>query len=271
MKCESFQKEFFALLDPEQLPEVLRGHTEVCQKCRTLVDFTVRIEQTLPKIKVPPSSAKIQVAFLKKVQEDPNLIRPDSVSTPARDSGRFLKQALLDLPKWKLISGLAASVLVAVGTWWAFREPTPHQPTVVHHRHQLLSNQIQHTVALAKANSAPKRLTIWSDVVSDLRQEVKLVYRVAASDEMNNLSKMFDSAVQNGMISQAELMPTTLSAVERTSLLKDAMAKLQKAEQDTETLSQAAPPQSLEALKRIAQSAKKGHQRLQTLLQQGGA
>jgi hypothetical protein len=271
MKCETFQSELLGLPDPRQLPETMRRHADGCKSCRSVAEYTMQVEATLAKLPVPASTPGIQDSFLEKISLEPVIIRREP-PLPKRDSGSFVKDAFREVPTWKILSGLAASLLVAAGVWWAFREPTPIKgPAIVHHRHELLSKQVQYTVALTKATTAPKRMSIWTEVANDLRSEAQLVYLVAPGEEMNKLSTMFDNAVQNGILKQADAIPALVPTVERNQLLKDSMDRLQKAEQDAAALSLKAPPQSQDALKRIAQSAKKGHQRLQTLLQQGGA
>jgi len=263
MKCEVAQNRLLALSDPNRAPDELRAHVSACAGCRAFAAGVQKLDVLLASLPVPPSPAK--AAFLQRVAAAGPVIHVK----PKRDSAVDLLPAFARKGRWQYASaGLAAAVLVAAG-WFALSGTKPQtKPEPMARKHDLLNKQVQTVASLAKADTPPKRLDVWSGAADDLRAETKAIYKIAQDDEMKVLTRMLQKVIYEGLLKQAELLPDADPA-ERQRLLTRTIAQLKATETETAELSKVAPPNSQKQLIRMTEIARDGRTKLQTILDKG--
>ena len=267
MKCEVAQNRLLALSDPSRAPDELRAHATGCPGCRAYAAGILKLDALLSNLPVP-SSELARATFLDRVTAaGPVITRISTV--PKRDS-------VIDLPalvrngRWKYVaSGLAAGIVLTFG-WFALGgKKQSNRPEPVAHKHELLNKQVQTVAALAQADTAPKRLEVWSGATDDLRSETKAVYKVAPDDDMKALTRMFSKVVNEGLLKQAERLNDRGEPGERQRLLTQTIAKLTATETETAELSKQAPPHSQKQLLKMSEIARDGRLKLKDLLDKG--
>ena len=267
MKCEVAQNRLLALSDPSRAPEELRMHVTDCAACRAYAAGIAKLDSMLASLPVP-SSDLAKATFLDRVTAaGPVITRIPTV--PKRGSSIDLP-ALVRNGRWKYVSsGLAAGIVLTIG-WFAFsgKKPTANAEPVAH-KHELLNKQVQTVAALSQADTAPKRLEVWSSATDDLRSETKAVYKVAPDDDMKALTRMFAKVVNEGLLKQAERLNDQAEPSERQRLLTQTRDKLAATELETAELSKQAPPHSQKQLLKMSEIAKDGRLKLQDLLNKG--
>jgi hypothetical protein len=169
--------------------------------------------------------------------------------------------------RWDYVASIAAMLLVVVGLWWML---SPRKPNTIEMaekpRHELLNKEMAHVVKLAKADSAPGRLRVWTEWSSDLRVETKEVYQVAPAVDLSSLARMYDKAVNDGIVRQAKLLDRNMDPEERQTLLKAADAKLAEMQAEADRLQAEAPPTAQKYLKQISESSREARRQLDPLL-----
>lgn len=263
MNCEVLQNRLLALPDLNGVPDDLRVHVDGCPACQTFLAGAKRLDELLARVPVPPTSEEAKAAFLDRVTQAGPVIGRIPVVPRGGDTGRRLRGFLDRVGGWKTVSGLAAAIMVG-GVWWFASGPRGSTPSeVAGLRHELLNKEVKHLVALSGADTPPKRMVVWADVADDLRTETRSLYKVGQADEMDALARMFDKAVRQGILHQADLLDVhTMPAAERATLLRDVTARLADVEAEADRLAAQAPPQSVEPLKKIAAAARDGRLKL---------
>jgi hypothetical protein len=262
MTCDTIQNRLLAHADPGRVSAEIRAHLEQCLHCQAFAQAAVRLERLLPQIPVPPASETAKAQLLQQILGDAPIIVPSAAvrAEPTRWERRLVESG------WKLTAGLAAAVTFTAVIWWSSGENRPVELAgVPYQRHQLLQKEVAHVAALANANTPPERLAIWADVVTDLRTEAAEVYLVASESEIQSLGKMFNRAVHDGIIRQADRFPEHVPPVERQAVLSEVVKKLQAAEADADSLAKVAPPQTQPVLRQMAATAREGLARVEAL------
>lgn len=263
MTCDSLQNRLLTLTDPRRVPADLRPHLDACPGCAAFLASFAALERDIARLPVPPASPEVKAALLAKVSETGPII----TRAPAVPVSRGLADWLARV-KWQHAAGLAASVAIAAGAWWAFERPKPPDAEKpVARRHGLLENEVASLVKLATADTPAERLDVWAKVADELRAEAKDVFRATQGVEINVLEDMYAKAVQKGVVVQAERLAGSGRVVAAADLtkVKDVAARLANAETATLGLAASAPPQSKPALERMAKTAKDARQKLEKL------
>ena len=252
MKCEAVQNRLLAAPDANHPGEELTAHLAGCAACRAIQVHALRLDHLLAHLPAAPSSVAKKAAFLESVQEAGPIIKaiPRSLRTP---SGTFKPFRAV---RREHFAGIAAALVIGIAGVWFFTRPKSQVPEVAEKpRHELLKKEVRHVTKLAGSNTAPQRMTIWAEWATDVKTETKELYKVAPSDELLALGRLFDRAVQDGIVKQALLLDKHMPAGERQALLRDALARLSDAETETTQLAQNAPPDAQKTLRKMAQTA----------------
>ncbi|MCZ2340423.1 MAG: hypothetical protein LC104_01345 [Bacteroidales bacterium] len=260
MTCETIQNRLLAHTDLDRVPAEIRTHLGTCPQCQAFAQAAMRLDQLLPRLPVPPASETAKQKLLAQITSTASPILPvlsaNSTAIPITPAAPRRRLPSLG---WPVTAGFAATVALAAVLWWSGGDtPHPEQAQMRYQRHPLLQKEVAHVAALANARTSPERLTIWADVVADLRTEAAEVYLIAPESEIRVLGKMFDRAVHDGIIRQAERFPEHVPPVERQAILTQVMKKLQAAEADVNALAEQAPPQSQSVLRQMAATAREG-------------
>ena len=272
MNCEHVRKQLLALEDPQRVPENLRAHVIGCSTCGKLVGQVARLDDLISRLPHPKPMPTVKAAFLNRLQAPVADASPDPLSftEPGFSQPRKYRRLRPGTREWRIaatLSGLAAGIMVAAVVWSGVNAKRgsgdKREETAV--RHELLKKEVGHLVALAQADSPSKRMTIRSQIATEFRSEASTVYRAAPADEMAALAKMYEKAVRDGIVPQAEQLPHYISTAERRDLLSVVTKKLTETEIEAERLASQAPPQSQPSLKRIAQTAREGRTKLEDL------
>ena len=263
MKCEAARNRLLAAPDALHPGDRLVAHLAGCEPCRAVQAVALRLDKLLADLPPAPSSEARKAAFLDSILEVGPIIRvkPHSLRTPS-GSFRPWKAA-----RWPHLAGIAAALFLAVGgTWLAVRPKAPVPELAEKPRHELLKKEVKHVAKLAGSDSAPQRMTIWAEWATDLKAETKELYKVAPSDELLALGRLFERAVQEGIVKQAKLLDRHMPAIDRQALFQDALARLTEAETETTQLAQNAPPDAQKTLLKMAQTARTARATLEPLV-----
>ena len=262
MTCDTFQNRLLVLPHPDRVPTELRPHLADCPTCRSFAAAAGRLDRLVAAIPVPPASASAMSALLDRIAEDSPIIVPNARPVLAR--GRF--ETWLAGTGWKVAAGLAASVVVGLAVWSSGPNDDRRKPTeFAYVRHELLKKEVDHVTRLATADSAPERLAIWADVATDLNIEAAEVYQIAPQSDIRAIGEMFDTAVRDGIIRQADQFPEHYPPADRHRILTAVTAKLKAVDADATERSTTAPPQSKPVLRQMAATAREGLARVEAL------
>ena len=262
MTCDLVRNQLLASPPPARVPAEVRPHLAACPDCRSFAAAAGRLDRLLAAVPVPPASASAKTALLDRLAGATPIIVPNVRSTPGRT--RF--EQWLGGPGWKVAAGLAAAVVVGLVVWSSGPGDDPREPAeFAYVRHSLLEEEVDHVAALAKADSAPERLAIWADVAGDLEAEAGEVCQVAPASDIRALGRMFDTAVRDGIIRQADRFPEHYPPADRHRVLSAVAEKLKAVDADATRRSATAPPQSKPVLEQMAATARDGLARVEAL------
>ena len=262
MKCDAVQNRLLAAPDALDPGAELTAHIAGCAACLAVRARAVELDTYLAHLPAAPSSDAKKAAFLESVQEAGPIIKtkPRTLRTP---SGTFRP--------WRAVrrehyAGLAAALLVALAGLAYFTRNKAQAPELAEKpRHELLKKEVRHVAKLATSDSAPQRMTVWAEWASDLKSETKDLYKVAASDELLALGRLFERAVKEGILKQAKMLDKHMPAGERQALFQDALARLTEVVNDTTLWAQNAPPDAQKTLNKMAATAQAALLALQPL------
>ena len=262
MKCEAVQNRLLATSDALHPGAELAAHVAGCAACLAMQARAAELDIYLTRLPAAPSSAAKRAAFLESILEMDPIIetKPRTLRTP---SGHFRP--------WRAVrrehcAGLAAALLVALAGLAYFTRNKAQAPELAEKpRHELLKKEVRHVAKLATSDSAPQRMTVWAEWASDLKSETKDLYKVAPSDELSALARLFERAVQEGIVKQAKLLDKHMPAGDRRALFQDALARLTEVANDTTLWAQNAPPDAQQTLNKMAATARAAVSVLQPL------
>jgi hypothetical protein len=259
MTCQDVQNKILALPDPRRVPELFREHLESCPACLAWWKQAARLEGLLEQLPAPPPPADKKTALIDELTSVGPVIR--TIPRPAAVDRPLITRRML-----AYAGGLAAAVLVGVGVWLAVRPSNrPEAPTVAQ-RYPLLTSVREKNVALSRAETPAKRLEILGGLADDLAAETRSLARVANPEELNELAGWYRRVVNDGIVRQAENLPRHgITPDQKRTLLEGLAARLAETGAEAERLANEAPPESKPALKRIAETAREGQQRLTRL------
>jgi hypothetical protein len=263
MTCEKIQNRILVQPDPRDLPENLRAHVIECPACTAWWKQAIQIDAVVAELPVPAPPAEKKTALLEELRAAEPVIHP----VPLAERPRSSLAILLTRPSVKYTTALAASVIVAVGGWLAFRSTEqPGGVVAAPPAHPLLGTVKDRIVALSSARSQPERMEILGDLAGDLSLESRNLARIAGEDELRDLSGWFKYVVDDGLVKQAEkIPPNSMTRTDRKVLLDKLTAKLAEAEREADRIAREAPPHAQVELRKIANTARDGQDRLKKI------
>ena len=253
MNCQAVQNRILTLPDPRHLPETLRDHLAGCTGCREWARQAARLEGLLTQLPVPAAPADKKAELIEELtRPEPLIIRPPTVS--ARPG--------YTLPVWRflqrnarVVGGLAAAVLVALGGWWFLTHngtpeiaarPTPKDPFV--------EKLVQRDIALAKSTNPKERLRALGGLADDLSTQTRTLARVANPNDLNELAGLFDKVVKSGLTRQADQIATmpeyAMPPKEKQELYSALAKKLGDMATEADKLAGEVPPEAKPACRR---------------------
>ena len=262
MKCEAVQNRLLAAPDANHPGAEIAAHLAGCAACTAIQAQALQLDSWLAHLPAAPSSEAKKAAFLESVQEAGPIIKaiPRTLRTP---SGTFKP---FRSARWEHFAGVAVALLVCVAGLWYFTRPKSPVPEVAEKpRHELLKKEVRHVTKLAGSDSAPQRMSIWAEWATDVKTETKELYKVARSDELLALGRLFDRAVLEGIVKQAQMLDKHMPAADRQALFRDALARLTEAETETLQLAGIAPPDAQKTLLKMSLTARNARLALEPL------
>jgi hypothetical protein len=259
MNCQSLQNRILALPDPRQVPGNLRQHLDACPGCLAWWKQAAKLEGLLAHLPVPPAPADKKTALLDELSASEPVIRSVPVA-PRSQPWR--------LPDVRVLAGLAAAVIIAVGGWLLVRPgPGTNLQAKESPRDPFLEKIVQRDLALAQARTADERLTVLGGLADDLSTEARSLSKIAKPDELRDLSGMFQKVVNEGIVEQARKLPEhSLTQTQKRELLAKLSGKLAEAGKQADEAARESPPQAQPALKSISETARDGQTKLKAIL-----
>jgi len=264
MTCEELRSVILALANPLEAPAPVSEHLRGCASCQKWWAHLRTLETLVTKLPVPPAPANKKARLLDELHgRGPAIhVRP---RLRHEGEGVFRRRRVLAL------AGLAASVAIAIGIVAIMRGPSPKSPVVkAPTPHPFLERVVQRNVALVKSTTPAARLATLGLLADDVRLEARDLARVASVEDLKALAGWYDKLVREGLVTQAEAMPAlAMDPAAKAVLLRDLAGRLHHASEDAERLVNDVPPAAQESMRRMAETAKVGQQKLRQLA--GGA
>lgn len=265
MKCQDIQNEL--LTNGAVLPssDSATLHISQCAQCHRLQLELTQLDSCIRDLPAPSSEAR-KHKFQKQLY-DTNLVIRD---VPIRPSTQLNTRPALwhSLSFW--VGGIAAVLVLFIG--WAMWPVPPVGVPIgkTAPRQELLGKEVKYVVQLAKTDSATERMIVWANWSSDLRQTVAELHNAANADEMATLARMYEKALQEGLVKQAKQLPDHLLALERKQTFDEVLAHIAQNEQAMKRLVSNAAPSSKVNLNRMLDVTYAAQSQLQTLSQGAG-
>ena len=270
MNCNLVQRRLLSIEDPAEAPADVRAHLACCQPCRDWQGQLVQLEQHVPLLPVPRSRGKRR--FLARLlRRTPKRHMPETEPVSRETTGLTVagEQPLpqgqaYQLTRQRLLAGVAAAALIAVGLWILTSGKKPPAPTPVKKpvADPLLSGLVQLDSQLTRAGTARERVEYLSDMANILFDETRALAQEAAGEELAAIAGLYEQVVREGIIKQAR----AVQSADRRKILNPIAERLRRAARTADGLRGKVPPQYNKPLASMAQSAWEGYRGLTALL-----
>ncbi|HZT78615.1 MAG TPA: hypothetical protein VFA26_00215 [Gemmataceae bacterium] len=267
MNCKAVQRHLLRAEEPARPPAAVAAHLTGCPACRAWHERLVRIERAVPRLPVPASSARVDL--IRDVLYSPAFAPPvvPAANGHKHDVVHGWQRKERGLRKVAFAFALAAGLLLcAVGlVIWQVQ-----QTRLTHTRARpvtLAEELARWEPRLANARTPRERVELLAGVTDKLRGEAKRLARAGSADELKGVAQLYDRAVREELLRQAEAVP----AEERAGLLAPVVRQLTDAESEATRLASAedTPEAAREHLRVVASAARDGRDQLRGLLKQG--
>jgi hypothetical protein len=259
MNCSVLQRRLLELEKPDRPPPEVRAHLAACAGCRRWQRRLLLIEQRVPLIPVPPSSAKSAVMRRVLAEPAPAAKEPSRAEPPKfRPFSPTAAPGYRGPQKIALATALAAGlVLFAIGFWSL--QP-PKEPPKQHFSDSLTARLVQHDLKLAAATKPQEKVKVLAALAEDLHGETRALAKVARPEDLRALAGLYEKVGQ-GLVTQAE----NLSFGERSQVLDRIMQQLADTADDAQELAKTVSPAAATHLLAIASAAQKTEGQLHKL------
>ena len=168
------------------------------------------------------------------------------------------------LTRQRLLAGVAAAALIAVGLWILTTGKKPPAPAPIKKpaADPLLSGLVQLDSQLARAGTPRERVEYLSDMANILFDETRALAQEAAGEELAAIAGLYEQVVRDGIIKQARAVHTA----DRRKILNPIAERLRRAARAADGLRGKVPPQYSKPLASMAQSAWEGYRGLTALV-----
>lgn len=247
MNCKHARNLLLRSARPDEPAADVRTHLTVCAACREWQQRLLVIERNVPKVPVPPSRTKVD--FVKRITTLDIHKERARQAVPARRPSLFHRRPLI----LSVSLGLAAAVaLVAVGL--VFMQGKPQEAV----KGPLLERLLQRDLQLVSADTPRQRVETLAALANELYGETPALAKEGTAEDLKELALMFGQVVDQGIVKHAARLP----AVERKSVLEPIAQQLERAQKNAEQLANRVPRESADALRKMADTARKASQAL---------
>jgi hypothetical protein len=270
MNCNLVQRRLLSIEDPAEAPADVRAHLASCQPCRDWQGQLVQLEQHVPLLPVPRSRGKRR--FLARLlRRTPKRHIPETETVSSEATGQTIaaehplpQGQAYQLTRQRLLAGVAAAALIAVGFWILVSGKKPPAPAPVKKpaADPLLSGLVQLDSQLARAGTPRERVEYLSDMANILFDETRALAQEAAGEELAAIAGLYEQVVREGIIKQARAVQTA----DRRKILNPIAERLRRAARTADGLRGKVPPQYSKPLASMAQSAWEGYRGLTELV-----
>jgi hypothetical protein len=276
MNCTALQNQLLGSEHPAEADGAVRAHLARCRSCRTWYRRLLQIEEQLPQLPVPPSTAGSRL--VRQILDTPSgselpapLLRPQLrlVLPPAARARQRGQQ------KVALAFALAAAMLFFAVCWWAWsRQADTNEPAAdPGSLHTLVSVDDRARQQRENLDDRLKRLTTPAARIDLLTREIASLHgesrrQTANADQLAVVARYHGQVVRDYLLPQARALP----APERARLLKTVTRDLTAIESEAERRAaelEATLPRSCASLREIAATARAGSRDLHSLMLRG--
>ena len=252
MNCDAARGRLLNAERPDHPSDDVRRHLAVCPACRLWGRQLARAEQLIPRLPVPPSSAKD--AFVRRfVRQGGPVVRrvPLPWPTPPKERG---------LRKLSLAVAIAAVLAVFTLGLWSWPPPAPPHTAPVPAWVAEVGSSKEQILALATPRERVERLT---DLAASLQEKARAMTRAGDAEDLTILAALYGEVVETDLVKHAG----ALSAEDRPTVLKAVAVRLGQAESEFTRMATADPgAATARPLKDLALAARDGGRRIQALL-----
>jgi hypothetical protein len=257
VNCTVIQRRLLAAERPDQPPAEIKGHLAQCPACRAWQRRLVQMEQLIPQLPVPSSTAK--EPFLQWMKDESGKRGQNAlIQPPAFISHPFKKERALR--KLSLAFTLAASLLVFALAWWSWPHHSVLPPVPLQNDQTKLERRLSKSLHVSTPKERVLRLAQLAD---EVRGEIRKW--MDNSERLHQWSQFYWQVVSRHLIEQAR----QLTPEERQAVLPDIALRLAAAESEATRLAtqcKSAAPHAAAAFERIALASQKGERDLRALL-----
>jgi hypothetical protein len=250
MTCTTVQKRLLA--EPGHLSASLQAHLDECAACRDLQRRVQQIEKAVPRLPVPPSTAR--GAFLQRFRNEATIWETANVR-------------LRNLKRWQITVGALAASLLLFFLAWSLApvdRPQTRQVAKAGPPDQLLTKLLNRNLQMVVANNPKDQVVTLADLAEDLRgqsQPLEYYGGPERKDTLKDLAGWYGEVVRQG-VTQAEKLP----AEQRRQVLDPIMRTLNQAIEEAELLARTNAKSVDDPLYTIAFAAKNGKGQLERLV-----
>jgi hypothetical protein len=251
MNCSVLQRRLLELEQPDRPPPEVRAHLAACAVCRRWQRRLVQIEQRVPLIPVPTSSAKS--ALMRRVLAEPAAAAKEPNSANGQKLRPFIHggQPRHRAPqKIALATALAAGLLLFAVGFGALQQ-SQKEPARPPFSQSLTARLVQHDLKLAAATKPSERVKVLANLAEELHTESNALARTASADDLKALSQLYKRVVGEGLVNQA----TKVSPGERLQVLDPIIHQLEDTANDALELAKTVSPAAATELQDIAKAA----------------
>lgn len=261
MNCTALRRELLKAERSDRPAPPAAAHLAACAACRRFQQQLMLAEHLAGELPAP-SADEARAELLRRLGREP-APTPARAPAPRRSVALILGSWILDphaAPARRvaagLVAGLAAAVMILFVGWmiW-FTRPGPERPAIL----PLAADLRRQHVVLREASTPRERLAALADAADELcSRGERLAF--ARPDDLQQLARLYDRVVCEGLIPGAEELP----AEQRSAALTPICRQLTEAESLASRLAVQAdlPAASALALQRIALAADLGRKEL---------
>ena len=253
MNCDAARRRLLAGEHPDRpTDDDVRRHVAACPVCRAWGRRLALVERQIPRLPVPPSSAKS--AFVRRfLRTGGPVVRrvPLPWTTPPRQRG---------LQKLSLAVAIAAVLAVFTLGWWTW----PHVPTAPPHPQPSWVAEInKERDAIGRLAEPGQRVTQAGALEAKLRQRAEALTQAGDANSLISLATVYREFVGGDLMDDARALP----AAQRADVLAPVLEDLRRAEsQFSEAAASHAGAATAGPLQDLAKAARDGKRDIQSLL-----
>jgi hypothetical protein len=262
MNCQTLQHRLLELERPDRPPPDVQVHLGECPACRAWQRQLFWMEQQVPFLPVPPTTAKANV--LRQVLT--GMVEPGSppLALMRRQPGELPGQRRArGVRKLAVAVSLAAGLVLVTLALWGMQGPKKVPPPKRPESDELVKKLLQHDMGLARATTPGERLERLAELADSLEESTRALAPAGKAEDLDKLAALYGQVVEDGLITQAQ----ALTDKERAAVVEKIVSRLDRAAKADEQVP--GGPSATPPLQAIAQKARAARERLQHLSVKG--